>query len=755
MAIAVPPSHHPQSQVPQYQALYRAAMKEAAAQGRSLMQRLVAHVSDTLAKAASLDFDEIERKVLLEASRSLIKNEPDFLEAFPQALLAEFAQAIAGDTRKAATLSFDSLELMGEEQMQESVDQMRMQQIVSSQVEIELAELNTLLCAAQGLKTMPAERSPLRPQVYVRSLRSVVAQRSVTAAVRSRWLKHMGDALGPELARAYRELSVELRMQGVEPAGFNTAPSRDLPAPVASAGVASKAGQAAVHPSTLLNLKELKQLLSGDFEAERPVGDDAADAPRQTDFGNTVPAAFEALQEMKQVGQVMDKLKQRQSMGEPVDPLQAQFRAQATSHAQSLSLEVVNLMVEKVANDSRLLAPVQQIVKELEPALLRLAMNDPRFFSDRKHPARQLLDQMTQRSLAWESVEAPGFAAFIEPLHQAVEVLLSTRMEGAAPFDYALKTLEDAWGEAQQRDRHQREKAVRALLKAEQRNLLAERIAKEMRERGDVQSAPREVMAFITGPWAQVLAQARLGDDTGASDPGGYAAFVADLLWSVQPRMSDANQTRLAKFAPLIEGKVRTGLATIDYPLPATQRFVDFLTQSHAQTMRAEGAQERPAALSTTMTREELEAMFGDDNAEGGNAWLGHTEAQQSGFVDTNHSITPKPLFQQTQPGFSDTKPGAAGKVADLPDAGLQPGDWVELMMEDGWGRYQVTWASPHRTLFMFSSAAGKQHSMTRRLAGKMLKADQLRLVSGQTVVDLAFDEVADEALRNSVDLKL
>jgi hypothetical protein len=737
------------AQTSPYQALFRACMKEAAAQGRALMQRLVARASAALTRRASMAPDELERKVLAEASRTLLKHESALCEAYPQALLSEFAHAIAGDSRKAQTLSFDSLELMGDEQLQESVDQMRMQQAVLPQVESELAELNTLLCAVQGIKTMPTERSPLRPEVYVRSLRSVAMQSPVPAPVRSRWIQCMGEALGPELARVYQDLSAMLRSQGVAPAGFNAMPMREAGTP----GQAAAAQQ--VPASTLLNLRELRRLLSGELDgaASAPL-----EAPRGPEFSETVPAAFETLQELKQVDQVMQRLKQRQAAGETVDvtgaaSIQDGLRAQAQRPGQVLALEVVGLMVEKIASDPRLVPPVQQTVRELEPALLRLAMDDPRFFSDRKHPARRLLEQLTQRSLAWESIEAPGFAAFIEPLQQAVEVLLSTRIAGAEPFEFALTTLEEAWGEAQQRDRHHREKAVRALLQAEQRNLLADRIAKELRGRADVQAAPREIGAFLGGPWSQVIAQARLGDSSGSDDPGGYAGMVADLLWSAQPRMTAGNAARLAKFAPAMVEKIRLGLETIDYPATASQRFLEFLNRQHQQAMRDEEPA-RPVALSTSMTREELEAMMGDDG-EGPSSWLAPTEVQHSGFVETNQSLTPKQVFQDTQPAFGETRPGPREVEAVLPEAGMQPGAWVEMAIEGGWGRYQVTWASPHRTLFMFTSASGKQHSMTRRLLSKMLKGGSLRLISDQTVVDGALDAVAQEALRNSLDLKL
>jgi hypothetical protein len=720
----------------QYQALYRSCMKEAAAQGRTLMQRLVRRAALSMPQRTAMASDEHERKLLTQAARTLMKHEDVLCGTYPQALLAEFAQAISGDTRRSSALSFDALELMGEDQMQESVDLMRLQQTVLATVESELTELNALVCAVQGMKSVQADRNPLRPEVYVRSLRTVLMQSPVSPAVRSRWLHSLGEALGPELARVYQELCMLLRSQGVAGARFNVIPTLEGNGPAQSGGPSQA--------NTLLDVRQLQRLLSGELDqATDPRGGPA-------DFGVTVPAAFEALQEMKQVGQVMRRLQERQ----PAGAQRAQPQLEQRGAGQVLGQEVVNLMVENIASDPRLLAPVQQTVRDLEPALLRLALGDPRFFSDRKHPARRLLEQATQRSLAWQSVDAPGFAGFLESLQQAVDVLVSTRVGGAEPFDFALKTLEEAWGDQQQRDRRHREKAVRALLKAEQRNLLAEKITKEMRARADVSAAPREIGAFILGPWSQVMAQARLADESGAADPGGFAAVVSDLVWSAQPRVAAANTARLAKLAPELAQKLRHGLATIDYPAPAMQRFLDHLAAAHREALKASEQPGRPLPLSTSMTRDELEAMFGEDEDAPG-PWLAPTEAQHSGFMETHQTLAPKPLFQATQPGFGDTLPHVADLAPAVPDAQVRPGAWVEMLIDAGWSRYQVTWASPHGTLFMFADAAGKTHSMTRRLLDKMLRSGTLRMISGQAVVDGALDAIAQTALRNSLDIKL
>jgi hypothetical protein len=75
----------------------------------------------------------------------------------------------------------------------------------------------------------------------------------------------------------------------------------------------------------------------------------------------------------------------------------------------------------------------------------------------------------------------------------------------------------------------------------------------------------------------------------------------------------------------------------------------------------------------------------------------------------------------------------------------------VELMANDQWVRTQLTWASPHGTLFLFTSAAGAPQSMTRRSRDKLVAAGHLRVISGQPVVDGALNVVAQLAMHNSV----
>jgi hypothetical protein len=73
----------------------------------------------------------------------------------------------------------------------------------------------------------------------------------------------------------------------------------------------------------------------------------------------------------------------------------------------------------------------------------------------------------------------------------------------------------------------------------------------------------------------------------------------------------------------------------------------------------------------------------------------------------------------------------------------------VDLALAGNWVRAQLTWASPHRTLFMFISGGGMAHSMSRRTMQRLKGLGLIRLVSDGRVMDNALDAVAQTALRN------
>jgi hypothetical protein len=137
---------------------------------------------------------------------------------------------------------------------------------------------------------------------------------------------------------------------------------------------------------------------------------------------------------------------------------------------------------------------------------------------------------------------------------------------------------------------------------------------------------------------------------------------------------------------------------------------------------------------------------------EDGDPWVAPSEASESNLLELDDASS-----------ASSSAPESATSMAqeaELPVSGngacsLPLGSWVELQSNDDWVRTQLTWASPHGTLFLFTSASGSTQSMTRRTHDKLVAAGQLRVISAQTVLDAALDAVAQQAMKNSVIAKL
>jgi hypothetical protein len=339
-------------------------------------------------------------------------------------------------------------------------------------------------------------------------------------------------------------------------------------------------------------------------------------------------------------------------------------------------------------------------------------------------------------------------------------------------------------------ERARREEAARALLHAEQRNMLAQFLAQDFRANAEGVDVPQVVVDFACGPWAQAVAESQLGCTDGSSDPQGYQELVGELYWSVQRRVAKRNRKRLVQIIPGMLAKLRQGLQLIEFP---PEHITDFFTQligmheaaleggrpkpaplpvDAAEVTAVQAAELQAAELDAALTdRAELEALYAasaealkpqagevaapedfapsksspiaDDQRAG--VWMGKREAAEVGFVAEDAVAAQAAPAQQDPVGQPNPTGQALGTAIPI-------GSWVELMLDGEWMRAQLTWASPHRTLYMFVASGGKAHSMSQRTMDKLRAQDQIRVVSDGRLVEKALDAVAQTALQNSVD---
>ena len=684
-------------------------------------------------------------------------------------------EGVGVDAQAPQMMRFEDLKLFEEEDLDESIEIARVLQEISQQVDEVLPALDALVSTLLGWTTVQPQINPLRPEMFARALRESFADQIEDADIRAALLAPAGGRLGILLRKVYLELISWLKSSGVESAAL--LPPGQVQSSVTKPGVADAVGTSVAR--TLLTLDRLRRLLSGEL--------DTGAARNPKDFLHTVPASVVALQDMRQVEAMVKRLEVKaKAAAQNPDADEARKRAAErmaltdSKHlGKQLGEEVVRLMLDNLIEDQRLLSQVRAQLQTLEPLLMQIAQTDGRFFSDKQHAARQFLDRVTSRSLAFASERDDGYKPFVQSIEKSIASITSNAQTGtnvSQAFDDVMESLNAVWARQDAEERARREEAARALMHAEQRNMLAQYLAQDFKRNAEGIEVPQSVVDFACGPWAQVVAESQLRSTNGVSDPQGYQELVTELYWSVQPRVAKRNRRRLVQIIPGMLGKMRKGLQLIEFP---QERITDFFAQLIGMHEAAlEAGKPKPSANAQVIDQPDsalpsdednvdladLEALYAaaddpvtqsatdqppnnasaqlENQAPGSQAsrpWLGKNEAVEAGFVE-EASVTLNPLAE------------SSNGLAEQATPAIALGTWVELMREGQWVRAQLTWASPHRSLFMFISRGGRTHSMSRRTMDKLRQQDMIRVVSEGHLVDKALDAVAQTALRNSAD---
>ena len=293
-----------------------------------------------------------------------------------------------------------------------------------------------------------------------------------------------------------------------------------------------------------------------------------------------------------------------------------------------------------------------------------------------------------------------------------------------------------------------RNAAARSL---EARYRVADTISEEILARPDAVNVPDDVLEFLSGPWAQVVAQARISNRPGVSDADGFAALIPVLIWSVQPELARKSQPMLVRQVPKLVAKLREGLATIQYPEHESFAFFEALMALHERGLRSDtGSSATFAAMLDESTQpaefrpdEFQTAPFFADSVQS-DSMLPDSVFGESVLPD---SIEPNP--GQPAPARAETAelahpvqlPADAELSEPVPEAPPVPdvvpavppvGAWVELRSDSEWKPTQLTWANPGSTLFLFTGPSGSTQSMTRRSLDKLVANGKMRFMPTQ-----------------------
>ncbi|MBC7435876.1 MAG: DUF1631 family protein [Bdellovibrionales bacterium] len=814
------------------------------------LERCIDYAIATLQDAETKSMKARERDDLAIAWRELLKLKPNWLAQFPRDVLVAFntptntakasAASLSGTAASAAASG--KFSLVDDTRVVQDIESARMLQRVLPVVEQVLAELDALMSTAQGLSNVTPELNPVRPQVFAQAVRRLIDESPVEADVRVMWARYIGEKLGRELRQIYEGLVQTLVSANVQSASY-----RVLQTPASVTAARSQAHKAAIpapggppgglrgdglpDPEQYVDLSnyEINDALFQDFlyhggsneqhglapSYYASVDEDLSRLraepdmePQAWESGGPVAADYLQMPVVDRPAKFVDVLSQLNaqvwgscSTARQRSMVRTQLKKEAKRVGQVLGLEVVRKLVNQVAQDPRLLVPVRESIVALEPSLLRLAMIDPRFFSDERHPGRRLMERVAERSFKYNDEFSPEFEAFFAPVVKSVVELNGRSIEDVRPFESALAALESLWLGQDSAVAGQQQEMLQTMQFAEERQAKADQIAWDMSSRSDLDQVPAVVLDFLYSPWALAMAHARMTSKNAAIDPSGLGSVVTDLLWSVKRDFTLRQPAKLVEMIPPLLRELHAGLALLGRDPREDEAFFIALMWLHQPALRLRRAKSKRDALEIEPGAMPLDVQAGaaPATAEERKAkaaafpWLGRQDLVMAGFEDTLPIALSELAGEDvdTVHAAADCAESAAGPVSDFAAVGLpaavvgleapsdaaietpaasadgvgtEPalavgptpaevlavltaGSWADLYSRQRWLRAQLVWASTKGTLFMFVSHGGQPHSMTRRSCERLIRERLLRPVDAHSVVANALDAVARDAV--------
>ncbi|MEW7847735.1 DUF1631 family protein [Massilia aurea] len=376
--------------------------------------------------------------------------------------------------------------------------------------------------------------------------------------------------------------------------------------------------------------------------------------------------------------------------------LRASLPPGALSRGDATTLDLLSRVFEGVLQDDGVAPETRELMAFLQVPVLKAALRDRSFFYEEAHPARRLLDLLSQAG--WEQPASQD-----DPVYRAMRSSVE-RVRDAEQPEFAAAVAELEAGLAA-RDSAEQAAIAGPIANAtrQEKQVAAKRSAQRavaLRLAGE-QLVPA-VAGFLEQRWSAALALAYTIEDSRPGAIDNATRTMEDLIWSVKPKATQEQRKALIARLPALLASLNKWLDATRWQDAERLQFFAELAECHASIVRApiELAPERQLELAVEAAQQDA---------------LRRVAQEQAQAEDEQHA--------------------SHGPDADAL-AGLERGMRLELAEGDNVRKVRLAWVSPLRTLYIFSGA-GRQEAFSlpaARLAD-LLRAGAIRVVLAEGVV--------------------
>jgi hypothetical protein len=644
------------------------------------------------------------RNAYYAAQSVLNKQMNELLSGCKEAYYKKFSGAI-GVQDSFASAGLSELSLVGDTDLELTlaVDKATSRLRFSS-VE-QLVALDTRMSSLLGRSDLSDNDNPLGPKVLCQALLDGFDKLGLEQNVQVVLLNQFDLLLASELPRIYQSINVHLSDHGILPdlkMGSKTRPggSRTDARPVATAeqigndmfsmferlaqsapgaGSPAPAGAGGIRFNLLDSLGQLQNgplQLPGGTLFELPILE-----------ANTIQNVLRSLQQS------------------PV--------MQSASPLDAVMVDAVAMLFDVVFNEDAIPDRLKAQIARLQIPVLKAAMLDRSFFSQREHPVRRMLDAIAALSVRIAETEAGQER--LNAISEIVTRVLKTFEKDIGVFETAAEELEALDAALDSTLDVELQKDIAEIKRAERAELAPVVVHDFINRALNEQSVSEAIRTFLRRDWAQLLTVDYVNDGETGAHFNSHVETMRELVWSVQPKADMDARLMLVRILPGLLKRLREGVASIDMKAEQSEIFFATLVILHANAVRP-GNQPVPLP--------EVPEAFIESAAE--------TEAA---------SLLATP--ERTEAAAAEAVPEVEDEFT-LRARNLEKGAWVEFHYDDGTFRWaRLGWVSGIKNTYLFSDQDGLNSFSIglHRLADKLRRGEAV-VVERKSITESAFGKL-------------
>ncbi|WP_263768803.1 DUF1631 domain-containing protein [Propionivibrio soli] len=700
-------------------------------------------IAEELFVLADSTRDRLLQTRYLDLRADVEKNWPHLVETFRRELSAEAErcqnQDAARETGRDGPFEipdFEGLQLVADEDLSEHIVIREFSAQLSESCDEELYTLNRRVAALLGVDEIGDNRNPLAPSIVCRAISDACGAFGADAESRLILLRRLERHLHASLPPVYRRINAYLVERGILPDLKRTyrRSAGEANAPTSTPAASSQAGSTTMAPTSLSGegvldaLQRLAQARMAQMAANPLSAAHVSGTPGTTQAGGfggaiaidqaTVNSLL--LSSLNELQHAVPAVGAGNALVNQVRQVRESENARQVGALEAVTIDIVAMLFDFILDDPHVPVATKALISRLQIPVLKVAMLDPAFFSDRQHPTRRFLSSISGISVRWgDGVdETDPFYRKLADLVERIQVEFESDVE---VFGRALAELEAFVAEREKEEDKAALPAANVVLQREREAAAMERAQSAVRAFRGSRSLPLAVVDFLGSHWTRVLQAVALDENDSAWNTAN--AVMSDLAWSIEPKKSPDDRFKLVSLLPKMLAELNRGLDRAGVEQSARAAFFDALVKFHSAALKGDlSAVSQQAAAVPAIASEETPKPSQEGDLLVTSSVGDGVEVKEVVLVGASPiwRADDREIFRQ---------------VGDL-----CRGDWVEFRDDQGAShRERLTWISPQRGILLFSNhRSSKAISITPDALARQIRDGNAAIVHEEQIFERA-----------------